>query len=160
MRPCFPRAPGRGGGRRGYTLIEMAIALSVASVMAATAYWGLGPALGRARVNRAAAMLAADLQYAQVTAARQRRPVVLIVDPSSKMYLIRDRADASRVFRQRFVGSGTEHGLDSLTATPTTSVEVFPNGVARETMTFTVGLSGYARDVRFTRAGQVRLGGP
>lgn len=102
-------------------------------------------------------MLAADLQYAQTMAARQRRPVVVIVDPSTKLYVVRDRADATLVFRERFVGPETEHGLDSLGAAPTTAVELFPNGVARETTTFTVGRAGYVKEVRLTRAGQIRV---
>jgi hypothetical protein len=34
---------------------------------------------------------------------------------------------------------------------------MFPNGVATGTTTFTVGLRGYRRQVRITRAGQVRV---
>ncbi len=157
-RPRFRPTPA-GSIAAGYTLIELAITLTLAGLLSGMVFWGLGSSLGRARVNRVASTLASDLQYAQVTAARQRRPVVVIVDPSVRMYLIRDRANASLVFRRRFLGAGSEHGLDSLAATPATSVEIFPNGVARETTTFTVGLGGYARQVKLTRAGQVRLGG-
>lgn len=160
MRPTHWLAACRHSGLAGYTVIELAVTLAVAGLLAALAYWGMGAGLERARVNRVAGMLAADLQYAQVMAARQRTPVVVIVDPSVKMYLIRDRGDATLVFRERFVGPDTDYRVGSLSASPTTAVEVFPNGVARETTTFTVGLNGYDRNVKLTRAGQIRLGGP
>ena len=66
-------------------------------------------------------------------AARQREPVVIIVNPSLKLILIRSRGGT--IFRQRFVGPSTEYGLETLTASPTATVEVFPNGVATSNMT-------------------------
>lgn len=140
---------------RGYTLVELAVVIAVMGILMSVAYWRMGPGLMQARVNRAAWTVAADLQYAQLVAARQRRPVVVIVTPAIQSYTIRDQATAT-VFRQRFLGQDTDFQLDSLQATPTT-VEVFPTGVARETTTFRVALRGYDREVRLTRAGQIRI---
>lgn len=140
---------------RGYTLIELSIVIAIVGILLSLAYWRMGPGILQARVNRAALTLAADLQYAQLMAARQRRPVVVIVSPALKSYTIRDRATAE-VFRRRFLGQDTDFALDTLSATPVT-VEVFPTGVARETVTFRVKIRGYNKEVRLTRAGQIRI---
>jgi hypothetical protein len=55
------------------------------------------------------------------------------------------------------VGPGTEFGLSALTVTPTTTVQVFPNGVATTTITITTSTPSYTRRVRLTRAGQIRI---
>lgn len=143
------------GAARGYTLIELSFVIAIVGILVTLAYWRLGPGILQARVNRAAWTLAADLQYAQLMAARQRRPVVVIVSSALKSYTIRDRATAE-VFRRRFLGQDTDFELDTLSATPAT-VEVFPTGVARETTTFRVKIRGYDKEVRLTRAGQIRI---
>ena len=142
--------------RAGYTLIEVAVVLLVLGLVAILATTRLKPVLEHGKVNAAASQLAADLQYAQVVAARQRRPVVLIVDGALKQYLIRDRDSAAVVFRQRSLGADTDYSIDSL-GIDVGNLEVFTNGVTRQNATFTVGLNGYVRQVRFTRAGQIRV---
>jgi type II secretion system protein H len=141
--------------RTGFTLIEIAIVLAVMAILSAAAFWRMGPGIQRAKVNRSASTLAADLQYAQMIAARQRRPVVLITSEAVKSYMIRDATTAT-IYRERYLGQDTDFGLDSLLATPT-AVEIFPNGVVRNTATFVVALSEHSRNVRITRAGQIRI---
>lgn len=127
----------------------------MAGILMTIALWKTGPALQNARARQAAATVAADLQYAQMLAARQREPVVVIVNPSLRLLLIQSRQGT--VFRRRFVGPGTEYGLSALTVTPTTTVEVFPNGVATTSITVTASTPSYTRRVRLTRAGQIRI---
>lgn len=142
-------------GRAGYTIIEMAIVIVVASVLMTMVVWRTGPALERARARQAVAAVSGDIQYAQMLAARQREPVVLIVNPSLKLILIRSRGGT--IFRQRFVGPSTEYGIDTLTVTPTNTVELFPNGIATSNMTVQAATQGYRREVRLSRAGQIRV---
>lgn len=148
--------PSRQRGPAGYTLVELAIVLVVMGILSALASARLRPALEHGKVNAAASVLAVDLQYAQMLAARQRRPVVVIVVPSTKQYLIRDRPAGGTVFRTRLLGQDTEYTLDELIST-VSAMEVFPTGTTRAPTTFTVGLGGYRRQVRFTRAGQIRV---
>jgi len=133
----------------------MAIVIVVAGVLMTVALWKTGPALQNARARQAAATVAADLQYAQMLAARQREPVVVIVNPSLRLLLIQSRGGT--VFRRRFVGPGTEYGLSALSVTPTSTVEVFPNGVATQSITVTTSTPSYTRRVRLSRAGQIRI---
>ncbi len=140
----------------GYTLIEMVIVIVVAGIMMSVGVVRLAPALVHANVRAAANVVAGDLQYAQNLAVRYRKPIAVIVASSTKQYLIRDRDDATNVYRTRLLGPESDFGLDELTSSPT-SVELFPNGVARETMVMTLGLNGFQRQVRLTRAGQIRI---
>jgi prepilin-type N-terminal cleavage/methylation domain-containing protein len=142
-------------GRAGFTIVEMAIVIVLASVLMSLVVWRTGLALERARARQAVAAITGDIQYAQMLAARQREPVVIIVNPSLKLILIRSRGGT--IFRQRFVGPSTEYGLDTLTASPTTTVEVFPNGVATSNMNVRAATTGYSREVRLSRAGQIRV---
>ncbi len=149
----------RPGSRAGYTMIELIIVLALLGILLSFAYWRMAPALERSGVNRIAAVIASDMQFAQMVAARQRRPVALIVNPSLKLYLIRDTKTPT-VFRERFVGPDSPFDMQTLTASPATSVEIFPNGVALQTTTLTVASQSFTRNVVLTRAGQIRVATP
>ncbi len=139
----------------GFSMIELVIVLAVVGVLVSVAVFRSGSQLDRTKVQRAATMLVADLQYAQLQAVRLRTPVVLLVDGTTRGYLIRER-DTPTVHRERQLGSATDFDLDFLSANPG-DVEFFPNGVAREGTLFTLRRRGYERQVRVTRAGQVRI---
>ena len=141
--------------QRGFTIIELVMVLAVSSILASVAILKLAPTLERSRVRRSATMIAMDLQYAQMIAARQRRPVVFIVSEALKGYMIRD-AVSTTVFREAYLGDDTEFHLDELDATPTT-LEIFPNGVVRNAGNYLVRVNTVQRNVRITRAGQVRV---
>lgn len=142
-------------GRRGFTIIELVMVLAVSSILASFAILKLAPTVERARVRRSATMLAMDLQYAQMIAARQRRPVVFIVSEPLKGYMIRDAASTT-VYREAYLGDDTEFRLDQLDADPTT-LEIFPNGVVRSAGNYLIRVNAVQRNVRITRAGQVRI---
>jgi type II secretion system protein H len=141
--------------RAGFTMIEIMLVLILLGLISTVGAWSMVPALDHERVRRATGILSADLQYAQMIAARQRVPVAIIFNTSLKMYLIRDRADTT-VYRERFLGDDSDFNLDKLEAT-SSSVEVFPTGAATETVTITLGVGDYERQVRITRAGHVRI---
>jgi prepilin-type N-terminal cleavage/methylation domain-containing protein len=141
--------------RRGFTIIELVVVLAVSSILASFAILRIAPTLESARVRRSATMIATDLQYAQMVAARQRRPVVFIASEPLKGYMIRDAASTT-VYREAYMGNDTDFNLDQLDANPTT-LEIFPNGVVRSAGSFTVRVNAVQRYVRITRAGQVRI---
>ena len=143
-------------GHQGYTMIEMAITLVVAGLVTTVAVVALGPAVEHAKVRSAANVVAGDLQYAQALAVRERRPISVVVDAVSMQLVIRDRDKITVVHRTRVLGSGSEFSLDLLSATAP-SVDLFPNGLAGWTLTVTLGLRGFSRQVRVTRAGQIRI---
>lgn len=147
-------------GPSGFTFLEIIIVLAIMAIVLSFGYWRMAPALERAHVRRAAGVLAADLQYAQSVAARQRKPVVVLVTPSIRAYLIRDRGNAALEFRTRYFGPDTDYAIETFSVTPSSAIEIFPNGVTLATTTFTLARSGYQRQVRITRAGQIRVVAP
>ncbi len=146
----------RSCSRSGFTLLELIVVLVVSSILVSVAVLRLAPTLERARVQRSATMVAMDLQWAQMIAARQRRPVVFIVSEALKGYMTRDAAPTGTVYRESYLGDDTEMHLDELDATPTT-LEIFPNGVVRSAGSYMVRVNTSQRYVRITRAGQVRI---
>jgi prepilin-type N-terminal cleavage/methylation domain-containing protein len=147
MRPALRRS-------HGYTLIELLLVMIIIGVIAGITYARMAPTLDRARVRGAASMLAGDLLYAQVLAARQRGPIVIAVNSGALTYQIRDRVGT--VFRDRDLGAAGQYDLNELTASPV-SLEVFPNAIATQSATYTLGAGGFRRQVTYSRAGQVRV---
>jgi type II secretion system protein H len=139
---------------RGYTLLELLVVMMIIGLLAALASVRMGPALNRARVRGAASVLAGDLQYAQVLAARNRVPMLVSVDGGALTYQIADRDGT--VYRERALGDSSEYRLDALSSSPAT-LQIFPNAVAAEPVTYTLGAAGYERQVTFSRAGQIRV---
>ncbi len=142
--------------RNGYTLVEMSLVLVIIAILSGVAVAKLAPGLESSRIRRAATIVAADLRYAQAMAARQRAPVVIIIQPAIQTYIIRDRGSAT-VFRQRSLGSDTDYKVSSLASSPTNSIEIFPNGASQTTTTLTITVGTRTRQIRFGRAGYVRI---
>lgn len=143
-------------GRQGYTMIEMVTTLVVAGILTTVGIVLLAPAVEHAKVRSAANVVAGDLQYAQNLAVRERRPISVLVDSSAKKIVIRDRDLVTKVYRTRLLGPETAFSLDELAAT-SGSVDLYPNGVAGLTITLTLGLRGFQRRVKLSRAGQIRI---
>ena len=143
-------------GRRGYSFIEMLSIIVLLAILLAIAILSLAPSIKQAKVRNAANVVAGDIQYAQALSVQHRTPIAIVVVPATRQYIIRERNNPSNVFRTRSLGPNSEYALETFTATPT-SVEVFPNGVARQSTTFSLILDSYQRDVLLSRAGQIRI---
>ncbi len=139
----------------GFTLIELVVVLSITAILMSIAIVKVGPSVERARVRRSASLIAADIQYAQMIAARQRKPVVIITSEKLKSYIIRD-ASSTTIFRERYFGADTPFELNKLKADQKNLV-VFPNGVVQKNAKFEVEVNTYKWEVKLTRAGQIRL---
>ncbi|MCZ6916817.1 MAG: GspH/FimT family pseudopilin [Gemmatimonadetes bacterium] len=151
MRISSPRHPGNAG----YSLVELLAVMTVMTLLMAIVIPVASPMLERTRVNGAANVLASDLQNAQALAVQHRTPIRISM-PAPMEYQIFERNNPGTIYRTRTLGPNSEFRLDELTATSST-IDLFPNGVARATVTFTLGLNGYQRRVRLTRAGQIRI---
>ncbi|MDO9095517.1 MAG: GspH/FimT family pseudopilin [Rubrivivax sp.] len=69
--------------RRGLTLLELAIAMAILTLLAAVALPSLGTQLEQRRLHAAAEALASDLGEARFEAARRGQPVHLVVQNGS-----------------------------------------------------------------------------
>lgn len=146
--------------RAGFTLVEIMMVLALLGLVSAMGVWGMLPALEHQKVRGAAGIIMADMQYAQMLAARQREPVAVIFNESLRMYVIKQRGGTT-IYRERFLGDDSDYDLDAMEVEVDSGkdaeVELFPNGVASKSVTVTVGIKDYERQVRLSRAGRVRM---
>ena len=142
--------------RAGFSLIELIIVLLILGIGAATVVPAVGRTLGKARLDRAASVMAADLQLAHTTAARRRAPVRMSVDTTNRIVRIVDHAAPTTVYTERRYDATSDFSVQRLAAAPTTLV-FFPNGLANDTIRFTLTAAGGTRLVRMSRAGQIRF---
>ena len=144
----------RQAHRLGFTLIEAVMVL----LIVATVIGALAPSVVRqishARVNRAANVVAADFFQAQSLAGRQQKPVVFTVDSSARTITVASAAGTTLYTRR--LGLDSEFKLTTLIAT-VSPILILPNGTASTSTTVSIASTGYSRQVRMSRAGQVRV---
>lgn len=142
--------------RRGFTTIELIIIVVIIGILAGMA----GPAMSRivrhGRTNRAATVIAADLQNAFAVAARQRQPVRITADAASKSYQFTDRKTGTVLRIRSFYGDTSEYRLTSLQFNPA-QIDVFPSGVSSAAVTVDLANGDYARRITASTAGFVRV---
>lgn len=142
--------------RIGFSIFELLIVLAIMGILAAM----VGPAMSRIvrhnRANRAATVIAADLQNAFAVAARQREPVRIQADAATKSYQFIDRKSGNVLRIRSFYGDTSEYRLTSLTFTPAT-IDVFPAGVSSGPLVVNLANGDYSRRITASSAGFVRL---
>ena len=77
--------------RRGFTMIELALTLVVIGILATMAMAKVGSTISRSKVDRAASMVAADLENAFSTGGRLRQPLVISCDCANRIYRVNDQ---------------------------------------------------------------------
>ena len=138
-------------GRLGFTLVEMAMALAVAGLLSLMVQQRVSAIMQRSQVNRATAVVAADLESAFSMAARQRRPI-RVSCCTSGTYTFADRTGGTVRLQRSLV----DYGITTLSFA-ITPVDIFPSGVATSADTVTIGTAGYTRRIVMTSAGLVRI---
>jgi type II secretion system protein H len=143
------------GRTAGFSLPEMLIVVVILGIVAAFATPAISSTVRHQRVNKAAALIAADLQNVFAMAGRQRAPVHLASNATAKTYTFSDRKTGT-VFQTRDLGSTSEYRIGTLTFSPST-VDMFPNGIGSSALIVTVGTGDYSRTITASTAGFVRV---
>jgi prepilin-type N-terminal cleavage/methylation domain-containing protein len=144
-----------GVRRAGFSLTEMLIVVVILGILAGITTPKIAKVIRQQRVNKAAAVVAADLQNVFAMAGRQRAPVHMAGNASQKSYTFSDRKTGA-VLQTRSFGTGTEYQITSLTFDPAV-VDMFPNGISTSRLTVTIGNGDYTRTITATTAGFVRV---
>ncbi len=142
--------------RDGFTIFELLIVVVILGVLATMT----GPAMSRIvrhnRVNRAATVIASDLQNAFAVAARQREPVRIQADNANRSYQFVDRKTGNVLRIRTFYGDTSEYRLTKLEFNPTT-FDVFPNGVSSSLVIIDLANGDYTKQITASTAGFIRV---
>ena len=140
-------------------MIELVLVIVVIGIMTSFAIPKTARVIRASQVNRAASIVAADMEAAFTLAARQRRPMRIACTCGTARYTIADRAGGTVRISRALRG---DNDLGSMTLTFSQSpLDVFPNGVASFTtvppllVRVTSGTS--TKGITVTSAGQVRI---
>jgi prepilin-type N-terminal cleavage/methylation domain-containing protein len=145
--------------RRGFTMVEMGLTLTIIAIMAAMMVPKIGRVMQATRVNRTSAIVAADVEQAFTLAARYRRPMRLSCTCGTGTYTVADVSDGT-VRLSRTLGQDQDLGSVTLTFTTNPAggtVDIFPSGVSSATLTARITSGISTRAVNASTAGHVRI---
>jgi prepilin-type N-terminal cleavage/methylation domain-containing protein len=145
--------------RPGFTIIETMVTVIMLSIVGAMALPSISRSMTTTRIDRAAQTVASDVEAAFSLAARQRRPVLLVVDSVNRRVEIRDRTSATVLQTRSYGLQGSEYGLTRL-ASSVSGITVFPNGLASGPFVIYAVANQSSRAVRVLRTGQIRITEP
>jgi prepilin-type N-terminal cleavage/methylation domain-containing protein len=147
--------------RRGFTMIELLIVLGMIGIMVTMSTGRTSKMITSWRVNRAAEAIGNELQAGFALVGRNRKPLVLQVDKTTMQLRLVSRSGAD-TFRLRALGPTSEYRLQSadLTVYPTTTpttLEIYPPGLASDSLSIIISKNGTARRIRMLRGGLVQI---
>jgi prepilin-type N-terminal cleavage/methylation domain-containing protein len=145
-------------GRSGFTMIELALTLTVIAIMTAMMIPRFGRVMNSTRVSRSVAIVAADMEQAFTLAGRYRKPMRISCTCGTGTYTIADRTGGTVRLRRRL----RDDDLGNMTLTWTaaggaTTVDVFPSGVSTGTLQLRITAGSSTRAVTLSTAGLVRI---
>ena len=160
MRQRLNLIQGYSTGRLGFSMIELVLVFTLIGIMTAFAIPKTAQVIRASQVNRAATIVAADLEAAFTLAARQRRPMSIACTCGTARYTIADRGVGGTVRISRALRGDSDLGGMTLTFSQS-PVDVFPNGVASFTtvppLLVRVTSGSSTKGITMTSAGFVRI---
>lgn len=147
--------------RRGFTMIELLIVLGITGVLVTLSMGRTSRMITSWRVNRASQAIAEELNAAFALVGRNRKPLVLSVDKTKMQLRLINRAGTD-TFRLRALGASSTYRLNSadLTvypATTPTTLEIYPPGLASDSLSIVINKNGIKRRIRMLRGGLVQI---
>jgi prepilin-type N-terminal cleavage/methylation domain-containing protein len=141
--------------RAGYTIIELLVVVAIGGVMAKLSMGKIHDLMSQQRVVHAATSVQNDLEAAFQIAGRNRAPVRIAWDADAQQFSLTNRA-GTMVFRKTNLSRqayGFGRNAVSVSSSP---LEVYPNGLAADTLLVTITSNGFTKKLRMSRAGLVQ----
>jgi prepilin-type N-terminal cleavage/methylation domain-containing protein len=145
----------RARPRRGFSLFEVITVLVLIGVLTSISIGKMRDVMTQQRLYRASNIVQTNVEAAWALAARNRRPIRISWDAVNRQMRVTDRG-ATTTFRRASLGQDP-YGLPpgSVTFSKDT-LEVYPNGLANDTLLITLSTTGLAKKVWVSRAGLVQ----
>jgi prepilin-type N-terminal cleavage/methylation domain-containing protein len=141
--------------RRGFSILELITALVLIGILASISAGKVRDVMTQQRVYRASSVIQTNVEAAWALAARNRRPIEISWNSSNRQMSITDRAGTTS-FRRTSLGQDP-YGLTTGTVTfSRTRTEVFPDGLANDTLLITLSTYGVTKKIWVSRAGLVQ----
>jgi len=137
-------------------MIELLLVISMIGLISMMAFGRTSSMMTQWRVSRAAQAYGEELQSAFAIVGRNRTPILVTLDKTTMEVRMSDRNGV--IYRRRNFGPGSAYKLDpaNISASRLT-VEVFPPGLAADSMTVTISRNGKFRRIRMLRGGLVQI---
>jgi Tfp pilus assembly protein FimT len=130
------------------------VVLTLVGITSALAMGRFNKILVQYRVSRAASVVRNDLEAAFAVSVRNRRPIEITWDSTARQLSVTDRA-GTLTYRHTSLGQDP-YGLKGTGVKfSRSSLEVYPNGMANDTLRITFSTNGYTKLVRMTRTGML-----
>ena len=142
--------------RRGFTMLELVIVMGIVGILAMMSLGKTARILTGWRVTRAAQAVDQELQTAFALVGRNRKPLTITFDLSKMEIRLSDRAGT--IYRRRNFGITSAYKLQSSDVTLSRStLEIYPPGLAADSLSITITGRGVQKRVRMLRGGLVQI---
>lgn len=137
-------------------MIEVTVALVIVAITSAMSAGRIHDLIIQQRIVRAATAVQNDLEAAFAIAGRNRHPIRIAWDSTTRQLGVTDRAGTTAY---RHTGLGRDpYGLTgNAVAFSRSPIEVYPNGLANDTLTITFTAPNLIKRVHMTRSGLVQI---
>lgn len=152
----FKNRAHRRAARTGFTILELLTVMVVVGLISTISAGRIRDLMVQQRLARAATVIQTNAEAAFAIAVRNRRPIRISWNSSAMQMDVTDRAGTT-LYRK--VGLGQDpYGLSSGTVTFSRSpLEVYPNGLANDTLLITLSSNSVKKKIYITRAGLVQF---
>jgi prepilin-type N-terminal cleavage/methylation domain-containing protein len=145
--------------RRGFSLIELMLVISMIGLISIMSFGRTSSMITQWRVGRAAQAYGEELQAAFAIVGRDRKPVVITMDRTHMELRITAR-DTTLKYRRRSFGVTSAYKLDSADFVfpgAMRVMEVYPPGLAADSLSIVISRQGQFRRIRMLRGGLVQI---
>ena len=149
--------PAVTGRNAAFTVIEMIVTLTIVGVVVAVTVPKISSINTQNKVHRAANVMQTEVQQAFAIAGRNRKPIKFLWSSATLQLQVTDRLGTT-IYRRSGLGAGSSLNFvaSDITIYPTT-LTVFPNGLASDTLFLQVSKSGFTKTVRVSKSGMTRV---
>lgn len=142
--------------QRGFTLLELLIVVVMIGLICLMAFGRTSSMMTQWRVSRAAQAYGEELQSAFALVGRNRKPLMITLDKTTMELRLSDRNGVT--YRRRNIGPTSAYKLDAADVSASRlTVEVFPPGLAADSMSVVISRHGQFRRIRMLRGGLVQI---